>query len=220
MKRIRIALLTGVLLASSAGATASAAPAEQVPPGSSPAVAPAVPVDSTVHRHLGFALRLDAGIGYMGLLAPSGGSSEGGASGGMGIVIGGAVAENLILAGDFWGTGMLGRMGMMQNGATGYGLGGVGLNVTYYLMPANVYFSASPSVTFRSSMVHFGDSTQVSSVAGFGAKLSVGKEWWVGDHWGLGVAGQFFGSWNGTSGGGMGTWTTLAGGVAFSATYN
>jgi hypothetical protein len=209
-----------VLLAFATLPLLARAQATSAPP-SPPVPAPAgMLLDSTVHRHLGFALRLDAGIGYMGLLAPSGGSSEGSASGGMGIVIGGAVAEDLILGGDLWGTGMLGRMGMMQNGGTGYGLGGVGLNVTYYIMPANVYLSASPSVTFQSSMVRFGGSTQVSSVAGFGAKLSVGKEWWVGDHWGIGLAGQFFGSWNGTSGNGVGTWTTLAGGVAFSATYN
>ena len=105
-------------------------------------------------------------------------------------------------------------------GGTGYGLGGMGLNVTYYFMPVNVYLSASPSLTFQSSMTRFGGTTSVSSRAGFGAKLSVGKEWWVGDHWGLGVAGQFFTSWNGASGSGMGTWSTVAGGVAFSATYN
>ncbi len=175
---------------------------------------------STAHRHLGFALRLDAGIGGMGVTAPDPAVSRGSVSGGMGIVIGGAVAENLILGADLWGMGMFGGWGMMQNGGTGHGCGGLGLNVTYYFMPVNVYVSASPSFTSLTSMTHASNVTSVTSSAGFGAKLSVGKEWWVGEHWGLGLAGQFIASWNGNQGAMAGTWTTLGGGVAFSATFN
>lgn len=177
---------------------------------------------ATAHRHLGFALRLDGGIGGMGIMAPDSADSRGTASGGLGVVIGGAVAENLILGGDLWGMGMVGGWSMMQNGGTGHGLGGLGLNVTYYFMPVNLYVSASPSVTTLTSMTHYTSTstTNVATSAGFGAKLSVGKEWWVGEHWGLGLAGQFFTSWNGSQGAMSGTWTTLGGGVALSATYN
>ena len=62
--------------------------------------------------------------------------------------------------------------------------------------------------------------TSSSSQAGFGAKVGVGKEWWVGDHWGLGLAGQFFLGINQDTGGDPPTWATLGGGLAFSATYN
>lgn len=178
------------------------------------------PAASTAYRHLGFALRLDGGIGGMGITAPDPADSRGSASGGMGIVIGGAVAENLILGGDLWGVGMFGGWSMMQNGGTGHGLGGLGLNVTYYFMPVNVYVSASPSVTTLTSMTRYSNTTNSARSVGFGAKLSAGKEWWVGEHWGLGIAGQFFTSWNGSQGSMPGTWTTVAGGVALSATYN
>lgn len=184
---------------------------------------PSAPVgtpDPTAHRHLGFALRLDAGIGGIGISAPSPMPSSSNVSGSFGIIIGGAVTENLILAGDLWGTGVFGGYGMMQNGGTGYGVGGLGLNVTYYFMPVNVYVSASPSVTTLTSMTHSNSTTSATSSAGFGAKIAVGKEWWVGDHWGLGLAGQFFSSWNGSQGAVTGTWTMLGGGLAFSATYN
>jgi hypothetical protein len=214
--------LLAVLAALTLGASAQAQEAQATPPPAGPRPAPGAPEDSTVHRHLGFALRLDGGIGGMGIQAPASADSRGSASGGMGIVIGGAVAENVILGGDLWGVGMFGGWNMMQGGGTGHGLGGLGLNVTYYFMPVNVYVSASPSVTTLTSMTHSTttSATNVASSAGFGAKLSVGKEWWVGEHWGLGLAGQFFASWNGSQGAVSGTWTTLAGGVAFSATYN
>ncbi|HET8734705.1 MAG TPA: hypothetical protein VFM45_13145 [Anaeromyxobacteraceae bacterium] len=209
MKTILAAALALVL-------AAPAAAQETAPPAAREAGSP------TAHRHLGFALRLDAGIGGMGVTAPSAVDSRSSVSGGLGVVVGGAVAENLILGGDLWGTGMMGRWSMMQSGDTAHGLGGVGLNVTYYLMPANVYLSASPSVTTLTSMTHSNvtSSTNVTGSVGFGAKLSVGKEWWVGEHWGLGLAGQFLASWNGNQGATPGTWTTLGGGVALSATYN
>ncbi len=205
-------------------AIASVAHAQEASPTSSAGPAPAVAApDPTAHRHLGFALRLDAGLGYSGTTGGMA-SSRSGASGNFGLVIGGAVAEDLILAGDLWGAGMFGGWSMMSGGGSGYGLWGTGLNVTWYLMPANVYFSLSPSVTVASSMSYRGSGSMMTgwSTAGFGFKASVGKEWWVGDHWGLGLAAQFYASWNGngSQGSPTGTWTTLGGGLAFSATYN
>jgi hypothetical protein len=46
----------------------------------------------------------------------------------------------------------------------------------------------------------------------------LGKEWWVSDTWGLGVAGMLLASGNG--GGGGSTFTTWSGAILFSATYN
>lgn len=172
---------------------------------------------STAHRHLGFALRLDAGLGYAGATSASDITSDG-VAGSFGLLVGGAVAENLILAGDLWGTGILGSSSMM-GGDTRYGIGAVGLNVTYYFMPVNVYVSVSPSIATLSAMSH-GTGASRTTDPGFGVKLGVGKEWWVGDHWGLGVAGQFLAAWNKESGAAGTTWTTVAGGLAFTATYN
>ena len=179
---------------------------------------PSGAMPSTVHRHLGFALRLDAGIGYLSSSTSTAGASRDGASGSLGLLIGGAVAENVILAGDIWGTAMLSGSSMMsQSSEMSYGLGGIGLNLTYYFMPTNIYLSASPSLTFITSMRHDGNTADRSN-AGIGIKLAVGKEWWVGDHWGLGVAGQLVVSRNDGPTGSK--FTSLGGGVAFSATYN
>jgi hypothetical protein len=57
--------------------------------------------------------------------------------------------------------------------------------------------------------------------SGFGLEGALGKESWIGGHWGLGVAGQFFLGLNADAAApGSFTWTTLGGSVAFSATYN
>ena len=71
---------------------------------SQPVAAP--PVESTAHRHLGFFFRADLGVGY---LSSSAHASDGpfppvsGVFGPLGLAVGGAVAENWILAGELWG---------------------------------------------------------------------------------------------------------------------
>src|SRR5215470_9946868 len=66
---------------------------------------PAPSTESTVHRHLGFFLHLDIGVGYLGTSASqsAGGSTLSGAALPLSIAIGGAVAEDWILAGELWG---------------------------------------------------------------------------------------------------------------------
>src|SRR5207249_3278413 len=92
----------------------------------------------------------------------------------------------------------------------------IGPGVNYYFMPYNFYVSAMVLMT-RLTITSGGSSG--STDAGFGAKLAIGKEWWMSDHWGIGVAGQFtFGS-NQDQGSGP-TWTTITPGVAFSASFN
>jgi hypothetical protein len=186
---------------------------------------PPVPAaDPTVHRHLGFFLRLDGGLGYMGSSTSMGGvnASMAGVAIPFGIAIGGAVAENFILAGDLWGTVAVApsfTLGGQTTSASksSFSLGGFGLNLTYYFMPGNIYISVTPSIVALS--IKSSDTTS-NSQAGFGTKFGLGKEWWVGDHWGLGLAAQFFLGINQDTGTNPPTWTTLGGGPAFSATYN
>ena len=179
---------------------------------------PALSTESTVHRHLGFYLHLDTGVGYLSSSPsqPSGASSLSGAAIPLSIVIGGAVAEDWILAGDLWGVAGPAPSGTSW-GTTAFG--GAGLNVTHYFMPANVYLSLTPSFT---GLVFDGSQPFVDRAAsGFGVKLALGKEWWVGDHWGLGVALQGYFASNVGHGTAEGTkWTTWGGGLVFSATYN
>jgi len=172
------------------------------------------PAESTAHRHLGFFFRATIGVGY---LTSSTGDSEGlpelnGASVPLGLAVGGAVAENWILAGEVWGG---------FSPTTAFGISrtvfvyGYSLAVVHYLMPANVYLSFAPGLTRVS--IETGNVT-VTTQYGGGGKLALGKEWWVGDHWGLGLAGEFFISLNKEPQSTMRT--TLAGGLTFSATYN
>ncbi|HYZ88777.1 MAG TPA: hypothetical protein VE620_05735, partial [Myxococcales bacterium] len=85
--------------------------------------------------HHGFFLRMDLDAGYHNT---SGGSTAtiDGPAGGFGISIGGNVADNLALFGIASGSGSGG-----DNTRAGHALLGIGL--TYYLMPANVFLSGA-----------------------------------------------------------------------------
>ncbi len=169
----------------------------------------------TAQRHLGFYLHLDIGVGYLGTSASQGGPSLSGAALPLSIVIGGAVAEDWIIAGDLWAAAGPSPAGSTW-GATA--VAGVGLNVTHYFMPANVFVSLSPS--FTALTLDNGMGFVERTKTGFGGKLAVGKEWWVSAHWGLGVAVEGFFAANHDHGSGTSSWTTFGGGFLFSATYN
>ena len=178
--------------------------------------------DPTAFRHLGLFLRFDAGFGYMGTSTTIGDSAHGGA-GEFGFAVGGAVAENVLLAGHFWGAGTLGSPTTSgaffpPGGDFSASLFGVGPSFDYYFMPHNVYVSVTPSLTW----VRFSDNffNTFDTSAGFGTRFAVGKEWWVSGHMGLGLAGWFAFSFNKESGAGTPTWRTYTGGLGFSATFN
>jgi len=60
---------------------------------------------------------------------------------------------------------------------------------TYYLMPANVYFTLA--LGLAQAAVDTGAGDTGASGEGFGLEVDVGKEWWVGDNWGIGAAARF-----------------------------
>ena len=137
---------------------------------------PAPPPESTVHRHLGFFLRLDGGVGYLGSSTSLAGidASMFGVAIPFGIAIGGAVTENFILAGDLWGIAavtpsfkLAGQTTAVRNSS--FGLSGIGLNLTYYFMPANIYVSATPSLVGLSLRT---SGTDHDSQTGFGLSSS------------------------------------------------
>lgn len=95
------------------------------------------------------------------------------------------------------------------------GLNALGGGVTWYIMPVNIYVSGSAGFGWMSVSQNY---TRSSSV-GFAFDFTVGKEWWVSDRWGLGVA---LGA-NGYSipiEGIDGNWEGGSLGVRFSATFN
>jgi hypothetical protein len=64
-------------------------------------------------------------------------------------------------------------------------LSAFGGGVTYYIMPANVYLSGSIGVGSLTLETSFGEGeTDMGPVI----DLTIGKEWWVSDGWGIGAA--------------------------------
>jgi hypothetical protein len=180
--------------------------------------------DSTINRHFGFFLRLDLGLGYMHSGATSNGNDVtlSGLAGAFSISLGGAVTENLIIGGHLWDNVVsnpsvsIGSNSGSSNDTT-LGLIGFGPQVTYYFMPINIYLSGTAGV---GKLTVTTNGTSGSTNAGFAGRLAVGKEWWVSDHWGLGVEGHLSIGINSDSGSSGASWTTPAFAIAFCATYN
>jgi hypothetical protein len=193
------------------------------------------------HEHDGFYLRLHIGPGYTHMSANSTGNDIviSGTSGAFGLAMGGAVTGNLILFGTFTFASIsnpnikVNGMSTDANGlpfSTGGGTAdsfGIGAGAAYYIEPTNLYLSGS----LLANQLQINDSNG-SSVGqtnfGVGFEGLVGKEWWVSDNWGLGVAAQFL--WASmkdkadatglVTTGDTPTWTSAAFSLLFSATYN
>ena len=65
-----------------------------------------------------------------------------------------------------------------------------GIGMSWYWMPYNIYISPVLSI---SATEYDGAALKGDSEVGSGLTLSIGKEWWVSDNWGLGVALFVFG---------------------------
>jgi len=178
--------------------------------------------------HDGFFLRLSAGGGYgeteidaSGVpFLPGDNLKLSGATGDINLAIGGALKENFLLHGTIWGWAVSGpdveSGGVTETVDANLTMSGVGIGFTWYVMPVNVYFS--PSVGLANLSVER-DNVTVSTDAGFGLDLTVGKEWWVSDGWGLGLAGGF--SWHAVGDGTVDeVWSGPGLGLRFSATMN
>jgi hypothetical protein len=185
--------------------------------------------DPTAFRHVGLFLRLNLGLGYMASSSPADqtsalafDTSKGGA-GDFSFAIGGTPSENFVVAGEFWSSwaaspALSFQGASIPNGGTfSNSLHGIGPQLTWYFMPSNTFLSVTPSLTW----MNFGDGINgFDSDVGFGTRLALGKEWWVGAHWGLGLAGWFAFSVNDEGSGADARWRTYEGGLAFSVTLN
>lgn len=173
------------------------------------------------------------GVGYQRLSAESSGekiSIEGNGPG-LRLALGGAVRENFILFGeltvisavepDFEGTGI----STTALTGTSTDFVGVGGGVAYYIMPANVLLSGSLLFSGVQLSETEGDDSIELTEMGPGLNLTVGKEWWVSNEWGLGVAAQLLlarlpSSTQLFAPEARPTWQANALTIAFSATYN
>ena len=176
-------------------------------------------------RHQGLFLRFDAGGGYLkSSAAPNGtDASLSGPALSFGVSLGANVVENLSIFGHMsissapFPTASLGGSSVGTSNSSLEFLS-IGPGVNYYFMPSNFYLSGMVVLT---GLITALEGASGSTKAGFGAKLAVGKEWWVTDRWGLGIAGQFsFGSNRDKGSGSPPTWTTITPALAFSASFD
>jgi hypothetical protein len=184
-------------------------------------------ITSGVHQHDGFFIRLTPGLGYANFTEEIDGTDFlefSGLSYSSRLQIGGAVSDNVIIYGELGGIIFLSpSMKLLgeevDDPDVTLNISGFGAGISYYIMPANVYFALSLLVTGVASE---SGGTKANSEFGFGFNLMAGKEWWVGEQWGLGIAGfmhyssmndqEFYGETPSIS--------NIGYGLIFSITYN
>jgi len=147
--------------------------------------------DGSRFEHQGFFLRLTLGPTLAYVRRPDYRWSGGGVS--LGIAVGGAVIDNLVVHADFRGTLIFDPTEHAFGRRVDFGADlvfqSMGAGVTYYFMPANVYIGAGLGVGLISFENDSGASKDTS--AGLTLNANVGKEWWIGSEWGVGIAAQF-----------------------------
>jgi hypothetical protein len=174
------------------------APAYGPPPGRHRAPAYAVPYYG-LHTHDGFFMRFNAGFGFMSASETYAGATDTYSGGGVTLAaaFGGVVAPNLVIFGELLATTILdpdyrvsGIPGSTALNGTDMSMGSIGPGIAYYFMPINLYLSGTLTFT----KISFSDSTPRNASGdtnvGIGLSMMVGKEWWVGWDWGIGVAGR------------------------------
>lgn len=149
--------------------------------------------NSPPETHQGFFLRLQGGLGSLRADADylGGNSSAYGGSGVLGLAVGGAVAENVIVYGELWGMAaanptvqFLSATHVLQDASLNYG--GLGLGLGTFLMPANVFLGVSLSLTRLG--VTDADGTRTNSDVGLAVSATLGRQWWISHHAGLGLS--------------------------------
>jgi len=148
------------------------------------------------HEHDGFFLRFHAGFGTAKMVekeVPGGDMTLSGTAAAFRFQIGGSIAENLVLFGEI-GSAMITNpqleWGTLSHSTehTYLSITDIGAGFTYYFMPSNIYICGS--LTLSKDEIEI-ENRAAQTKNGIGASISVGKEWWVGAQWGLGLAGFF-----------------------------
>ncbi|HSV96964.1 MAG TPA: hypothetical protein VLM75_08530 [Spirochaetota bacterium] len=219
MRHRAFAIAVSTLLALSMVGSLHAQPEEAAPPESA-------------FRHDGLFLRFQTGFGFGRTLEKDVGGRDitmSGNAGAFRFQLGGAVFENLIIYGEL---GAISLTDPSIKGERGYiattpqsdvtlTMSDTGLGACWYFMPVNMYISGS--VTLSRDRLEI-DKAEGSTDHGAGVYVSAGKEWWVSDNWGLGVAIFAYASRMQTRdsapfSGRYTVYNTVAG-IVFSATYN
>jgi hypothetical protein len=150
-----------------------------------------------IHEHYGFFLRMMFGAGYAESVEKDVMGSDlkfYGATVPFRFQLGGSFAKNLIAYGEFGFASQTNPemewMGQsMSSSDITVSVGDLGLGITYYLMPVNIYFSLSG--LYSSVQLKYNNTKSESDIEFEffnGINVMVGKEWWVGNQWALGIA--------------------------------
>jgi hypothetical protein len=94
----------------------------------------------------------------------------------------------------------------------------IGPAVSYYFMPINLYATAAVGLGVI-VVTDEDEEEEATSDAGVALNFDVGKEFWVNDQWGLGVAGRFWYTAARDEEAGDAEFDCIGGGLLFSATY-
>ena len=167
------------------------------------------------HRHLGLFVHVDLGGAYLRTTGSKGGSTFAGQGGALGfaLAVGWAPDDEWALALEIWSWKALSPSGLGPD--TSVELQALGLNVTRYIVPVDLFATLVISGT-RLAITDSADYLEYgSSDIGFGFKVLLGKEWRVSSWLGLGVAGELFLSVNHDGGQ---TLRTIGGGLVVSCT--
>lgn len=206
----------------------AAAPAPYSAPGAFSAPAPysqplAASTPPGFHEHDGFYFHYLVGPGYLYNTASASGATMKMTGVGFAgaLAVGGAIANNLILYGQVVAASVsdptvdVDGQSATADGAT-VTFAGLGPGLAYYL-GGNTYLATTLALTQLG--VRDSGHKVVETDMGFGASVGGGKEWWVSDNWGLGLAGQIvFASMKEKDADYR--WTSLSFALLFSATYN
>jgi hypothetical protein len=180
-----------------------APPPAAPPPGPPPLYRgpPPAPLASGVHTHDGFFARAQIGIATTTFTVDSVPGSFSSGGGALDVQLGGALTPHVILFGELF-TSSANKFdaegapnatpGHAQSGAS---VGGIGVGAAYCFMPVNVCLAATLGQTrvTPTGVLATGRAHQQTDPGG-AIKLGVTKEWWIGNDFGLGIAGQFLGA--------------------------
>lgn len=146
------------------------------------------------NKHDGFFLRLAPGLGVMSTSEKFGVDKYeySGTSGLFNFAIGGAISENFIVHLDISAASIsepqLKINGQSVNNTTDdHATSLLGIGLTYYF-PSNIYLTGAVG---RANTELRANGNTYRTDDGYGFNLMLGKEWWVSENWGLGVAGQW-----------------------------
>jgi small nuclear ribonucleoprotein (snRNP)-like protein len=180
--------------------------------------APAARSSSKPRTHDGFFLRMSLGPGFVSATGTGAGTLSG-PSAVLDLAVGGSPVTNLAVTFNLFAgitpgprVSVAGSSGSAEGTFSAAGIGG---GVTYHFMPLNLYVSLALGVGYLSYKV---GPVEARTEAGFAGQIAIGKEWWVSDNWGLGVAAQVL--YVHSNDAGRVTWNATGGGIAFSATFN